>query len=244
MSILHELRLLARKAGVEIARYNPKHSQAARLAQLLAHNKIDTVLDIGANDGGYGKELREGGYAGDILSFEPLEMPHRALSKLADADPRWHVADPMALGSSDGEIEINIAGNSTSSSILEMESLHKAAAPKSGYIGKQKVQIRKLDSISNPLISSKRNIYLKIDTQGYESEVLAGAEETMRFVTGVQLELSLTPLYQDQILYRELIDQMLSMGFVLWRVVPGFTDARTGQMLQMDGIFFRTELPG
>jgi len=239
MSVLHKLRLLARKAGIEVARYNVSQSPAARFAQLLTHHNINVVLDVGANDGGYGRELREGGYVGDILSFEPLEVPHQKLLDLAASDPHWHIAQRMALGAEDGEIEINVAGNLTSSSVLAMENLHKEAAPQSEYIGKERVQIHKLDSISHPLISAEKKVYLKIDTQGYESEVLLGATNTLKFIAGIQLELSLVPLYQGQTLYREIIDQLLGMGFVLWRLVPGFTDSRTGQMLQMDGIFFR-----
>jgi FkbM family methyltransferase len=239
MSVLHELRLLARKVGVEVARYNPAHSQAARLAQLLAHHEINTVLDVGANDGDYGRMLRAGGYKGDILSFEPLEDPYRKLCDLAASDTHWQIAQRMALGSEDGEIEINVAGNLTSSSILSMENLHKEASPQSGYVGKETVQVHTLDSISHPMISSKKRTLLKIDTQGYEGKVLAGAENTLEFITGVQIELSLVPLYQGQLLYRELIDQLLEKGFLLWNVVPGFTDIRTGQMLQMDGVFYK-----
>ncbi len=241
MSLMHELRILARKAGIEVARYNPAHSQAARLAQMLVHHEINIVLDVGANDGGYGRELRAGGYKGDILSFEPLEEPYRKLCNLAASDPHWQIVPRMALGSENGEIEINVAGNSTSSSFLPMERLHNEAAPQSAYIGKQSVQMHKLDSISHPMISSKKKIILKIDAQGYEGEVLRGAANTLKFISGIQLELSLVPLYQGQLLYRELIDQLIGMGFLLWNVVPGLTDIRTGQMLQMDGIFFRKQ---
>jgi FkbM family methyltransferase len=239
MDVLHEIRLFVRKFGIEVTRYNPAQSQAARTAQLLTHHQINTVLDVGANDGGYGQELRESGYKGDILSFEPLSEPYRKLCDLTAFDPYWQVAQQMALGATDGEIDINVAGNSTSSSILSMENIHKEAAPQSGYIGKQSVHIHRLDSVSHPLISSDRKIYLKVDTQGYESEVLIGAADTLKFITGIQLELSLALLYHEQILYRELIDQLFDVGFLLWNVVPGFTDVRTGQMLQMDGVFFR-----
>lgn len=239
MSFMHSLRILARKAGIEVTRYNPLHSQSARLIQMISSHDIDVVIDVGANDGGYGRDLRGGGFKGDILSFEPLEGPYNKLSQLAALDPRWEIAPRMAIGSKDGEIEINIAGNSTSSSIMPMLDSHKNACPESEYVGSQKVPILKLDSFEHDFLSSDKNILLKIDTQGFESEVLAGVNNKIEYIRGIQVELSLVPLYEGQLLYKELIDQLLDIGFVLWNVVPGFTDVRTGQMLQMDGVFFR-----
>ncbi len=147
----------------------------------------------------------------------------------------------MALGAENGEIEINVAGNSTSSSILTMDEAHKEAAPQSVYIGKQRVKIKKLDSVSHPLISPDKKIFLKIDTQGYEQEVLKGAENSLKYITGIQLELSLISLYQGQMIYTELIDLLTQLGFFLWNVIPGFTNIHTGRMLQMDGMFFSNE---
>lgn len=239
MTLLHKLRILARKSGIEVTRYNPAHSQTARLTEMFAHHKINLVLDVGANDGGYGRAIRGGGYQGDILSFEPLEEPYSKLCNLADSDPHWQIAPRMALGSEDGEIEINVARNSTSSSILPMERLHKEAAPESTYVGKQRVQLSKLDSVSHFLISPNKKIFLKIDAQGYEGEVLSGAEDILTHASGIQLELSLVPLYQGQLLYQQLIDLLQNMGFSLWNIIPGFTNTDTGQMLQMDGVFFK-----
>jgi len=241
MTILHAIRQLARKAGLEVNRYNPVQSQQARAIRLLAHHGVDTVLDVGANDGGYGRYLREGGYEGSILSFEPLGDAHRALMEAAADDARWHVATRMALGSGDGEVEINVAGNSTSSSILPMQELHAQAAPQSRYVGTEPVPLHRLDGISHPVIEKSQSLFLKIDTQGYELPVLQGADALLPRLQGVQLELSLAPLYEGQALYREIIDWLNARGFALWNVIPGFTDKDSGRMLQMDGVFFRSK---
>lgn len=239
MTLASRVRELALKFGVEAHWYNPLQSQSARLAKLLSKRNIELVLDVGANDGGYGRQLRKIGYDKDIISFEPLSDAHKLLIAGSGRDDRWYVAPQMAIGEFDGEITINKAGNSTSSSILVMESLHEDAAPQSKYIGAEKVPIHKLDTFTHPLLLSNSNILLKIDTQGYEMQVLEGAKNLLNRVSGVQIEMSLTPLYHDQKLYLDVIHFLTSVGFELWNVIPGFTDPRTGRMLQMDGVFFK-----
>lgn len=241
MTILHSMKELALKAGVEVNWYNPGQSDTARLFRLLFFHQIDTVIDVGANDGGYGKLLRRGKYEGVIISFEPLEAAHEKLLHAAARDPNWLIAPRMAIGSSNGEIEVNVAGNSTSSSILPMRTLHETAAPLSRYVGTEKTPLRKLDDVAIPLIQSGNNLLLKIDTQGYELPVLEGAEVILKKVRGIQVELSLVPLYDGQTLYKDMIDWLAMRGFELWSVMPGFVDQSKGRMLQMDGIFFRDD---
>ncbi|WP_018078845.1 FkbM family methyltransferase [Thiobacillus denitrificans] len=240
MTILHSIKELALKAGVEVNWYNPAQSDIARLFKLFETHKIDTILDVGANDGGYGKMLRQGGYTGAILSFEPLAEAHGKLVDAAAGDTAWQIASRMAIGASAGEIEINVAGNSTSSSILPMQSSHESAAPQSRYVGTEKVPLNRLDGVIHPFIEQSRKLLLKVDTQGYEMPVLEGAESLLPRVHGIQLELSLVPLYEGQVLYKAMIEWLAARGFELWSVMPGFVNQSSGRMLQMDGVFFRS----
>lgn len=239
MTIMNKVKQLALKMGVEMHWYNPAQSQVARLFKVLSHHGIDTIIDVGANDGGYGRFLRTGGFKGSILSFEPLEDAHKQLCVAAAKSKNWHVAPRMALGAEDGDVEINVAGNSTSSSVLPMENTHVTAAPQSRYVGVQRVPLRRLDSVQHDVIRQAKSMLLKIDTQGYEMPVLIGAEPILDKVNGLQIELSLIPLYDGQILYREMVGWLSDKGFDLWSVMPGFVDAHSGRMLQMDGVFFR-----
>lgn len=152
MTIAHRIRKLALNFGIELNRYNPAQSQEARMARLLSYHAIDLVLDVGANTGGYGISLRETGFQGDILSFEPLEQAYAELTQAASTDASWHIAPRMALGAENGEIEINVAGNSVSSSILPMHETHVQAAPQSRYVGSQTVSLNRLDSISHSVL--------------------------------------------------------------------------------------------
>lgn len=239
MTLKHEIKQLALRMGVELRRFNPLESPDARLLHQLQVHNIDLVIDVGANDGGYGRFLRGGGYTGRILSFEPLSKAHAALVAAVADDAKWFVAPRMALGESDGETKINIAGNSTSSSVLPMGELHQAAAPSSVYQGSESVMLRRLDSIEHEAISGAQSILLKIDTQGYEMPVLRGARQLLARATGVQLELSVVALYEGQSTYRDVIPWLSDEGFELWNVLPGFADPKSGRMLQFDGVFFK-----
>ena len=239
MTLLHNIRMLVRKAGIDVARYNPIQSEEARLARMLEYHEIDAVIDVGANNGGYGRLLRSLGYAGHILSFEPLSAEHARLLIAVSGDANWHVAPRCCLGDETKEIDINIAGNSASSSILPMTSAHEESAPTSRCIATERVSLRRLDDIQHRVIDESNSILLKVDTQGYELQVLNGARKLLDRVKGLQLELSAVELYRGQTLYREVIDWVERHGFDLWGLIPGFRDPSSGRMLQMDGIFFR-----
>ena len=116
---------------------------------------------------------------------------------------------------------------------------HAEAAPESIYIGTEEAPVYTLDKLFEQLKRPKGKMLLKIDTQGYESQVLAGAKEILPAVEGIYLEMSLTPLYEGQVLYGELYQTILEAGFEFWGASPGFGNEETGRVLQVDGSFFR-----
>ena len=203
----------------------------------LIFKKIDVLLDVGAHIGQYAQTTRSEGYKNKIISFEPLIDVYEVLKKNAENDPQWEVYKRCAIGSEIGKTEINISGNSYSSSILPMLSKHSDAAPESAYIGKSKTDVTTLDFIYEKYDLQKKNIFLKMDTQGYETKVLNGLKNNLKHISGVQLELSIVPLYDGQDLYEYFFDFFEKNGFYLWSVIPGFGNNTTGQMLQFDAVF-------
>ncbi len=236
-SWLHHARRLARRLGLEVHRHNTAQSPEARLRAMWAHHGVDGVIDVGANDGGYGRELRQSGYRGPIVSFEPGAEAHTSLTRYASDDAHWHVMPRCALGRSAAELRLNLAANSVSSSLLIMLPAHLAAAPASATQGSEVVPVWPLDALVLPVAATRW--LLKIDTQGFELQVLEGAQRTLSQCVGVQVELSLLPLYAGQPLFDEVLKWLAQRGFALWSVLPGFVDERSGRMLQMDGLFFR-----
>jgi FkbM family methyltransferase len=237
------LRRILRRFGVDIVRFNSRTHPLARRAQLLVANGINLVLDVGANVGWYGHTLREIGYRGRIVSFEPLSAAYQQLSRRAQTDRFAWRALNLALGATDTTSEINIAGNSQSSSFFDMLPAHLQAATISKYVGKERVTVRRLDSLFSEICSADDRILLKIDTQGYEKNVLDGANNSLPHIRMVQLEMSLTPLYQNELLFDELHTFLKSKGLMLVSLEPGFADCRTGQLLQVDGIYQRAGEP-
>jgi hypothetical protein len=120
-----------------------------------------------------------------------------------------------------------------------MKQSHLQSAPDSKYIGKTKIEIAKLDSLFDNIYEPEDSILLKIDTQGYEKFVLLGAEKSISKIKGIQLEMSLTPLYEGELTYLEMINHLNSLGFSLYSLEFGFSDPQSGQLLQVDGIFFK-----
>lgn len=239
------IRNLLRKAGIEAYRYSVHTSTGAQLHRLLQHCRIDLVFDVGANSGHYASELRAHGYAGQVVSFEPLETAHAQLTAAAGGDPRWRVAPRMALGDAEGKIDIHVAGNSLSSSILDMLPEHERAAPGSAYVGSEAVPLRRLDRVAGEFLGEAGRVLLKIDTQGYEDRVLGGAQGMLSAVIAIQIELSLIPLYAGQPLFDEMRARIEAMGYGLFALFPGYVHERTGQTLQMDGFFLRHDMtPG
>ena len=218
--------------------YQVRQHPAARRQQLFAAKGVDLVLDVGAAVGAYGTELRGFGYHGRIVSFEPLSNAYAALLRVSDRDPGW-VAIRTALGEDDGETDINVAGNSDSSSLLPMLEAHRSAAPHANYVGVETIQVHKLDDVAAEYTARSHQQFLKIDTQGFERQVLAGATKTMPSVVGLQIELSFVPLYEGSMLAHEAISDLHEQGFLLEGLETGLRDPVTGQMLQADGLFFR-----
>ena len=118
---------------------------APELPLLLRRFRVDVVFDIGANVGQFASELFGAGFAGRIVSFEPLSAAHGQLIETSQPEPRWAVAPRCALGESDGEATIHVAANSQSSSLVHMLDRHMQAAPRSRYIGSETVEVRTLD---------------------------------------------------------------------------------------------------
>lgn len=229
----------ARSVGFDVIRFRPGSSDAAKVAAVMRHASIDLVLDVGANEGQFAHEILGAGYAGRIVSFELLREAHARLRAAAAAEPRWAVHERCAIGDSDGEVTINVAGNSVSSSIRPMLDQHAQAAPESQYVGTETVPLRRLDLVVTGYLEGAGGICLKVDTEGYESAVLGGAPQLLQRACAVQLEMSLVPLYEGQELWEHFLARMQALGFVPWTLPPGFVDDATGRTLQVDAVFLR-----
>ena len=163
--------------------------------------------------------MRHYDFEGKILSFEPILSVHKKLLKNSNKDDEWEVYKPVALGNQNIDNFINISKNSVSSSILDISDEHVENAPDSIFVEKQSIQERKLDDIFPELNLKEKNLFLKIDTQGYEFKVIQGAEKiAKRILKGILVEVSLSQLYEGQKDWLDVIDFIKSKGFSLWSI--------------------------
>lgn len=222
--------------GLEILKYPTP--ELDRRIKLLKNYNIDVILDVGANIGQYGSELRNIGYEGKIISFEPTSEAFAILKKTASKDSLWEVHN-MSLGERDGESTINISKNSVSSSILNDLPQLTDSAPEATFVKKETIKIKKLDSVFEDLNINGKNIYLKIDTQGYEKMVLDGAAESLKNVLGIQIEMALIPSYEGSLTFEEMSDKLKNLGFKLTTIESGHYNKKTGELFEVDGVFFK-----
>jgi FkbM family methyltransferase len=189
--------------------------------------------------GQYALRLRAVGYAGRIVSFEPLPEAHAELTRRAAADPAWQVAPRMAIGERDGEVEIEVSAESDMSSILPQSALLRRISPTSAVIRRERVPVARLDEIAPAWLPRDDEVVLKIDVQGYEPQVLEGAGALLRTLRGIQLEMSMVPCYEGERGFRETIDYLEAAGFELYLLLPGYFERKLARQLQVDGVFVR-----
>jgi FkbM family methyltransferase len=218
-----------------------RHTLAGAREALLAKGGVELVIDVGAHAGEYGTALRSSGYSGAIVSFEPVRRQFERLLAASAVDGAWECQN-RAGGERAETATINISGNDGfSSSLLAMEQAHEQAVGDSRYESSEEIEVVSLDEALRDRHPAGRTAYLKVDTQGYEDKVLTGATNTLPHCLAVELELSLTPLYEDQRLIGEMIELMRGYGFHPTHLEPEFNDPGTGELLQVNGLFQSSE---
>lgn len=228
---------IANKFGYDIL-HLPTNSIERQQLDLFKEHEINLIFDIGANVGQYAQKIRRLGYKGKIVSFEPLPDAFQILKNNAANDPHWQVVQ-TAIGNFNGESKINIAQNSYSSSILDILPVHIESAPESKYIATTKVNVQKLDDIIDLYYTDSSRLFVKIDTQGFEKQVLEGALKSLNKIKGFQMELSLLTLYENETLMQDMIDLLRTYGYKLVIIEGGHRNYNTGEILQVEGYFLK-----
>jgi FkbM family methyltransferase len=203
----------------------------------LASRKITTVFDVGANEGQFAGSLRKKGYRGRIVSFEPIKQVFDQLEEKARRDPLW-TAHNCALGERAGQATINVSSASVFSSILGQRHAAIAHAADSMNVRAENIAVSTLDDFFAEFATE--SCFLKIDTQGFERQVIAGAATAMLSLQGLQMELPVIHLYESVWTLSQAIDHMADRGFVVSQVDPvNFHSLDGCAMIELDCIFRR-----
>lgn len=219
-----------RRAGVSLVPYP--------LDVVLKRIQPDVVLDVGANSGQYGRELRARGFRGQIVSFEPLADAHSELAEAASGDRDWRTVQ-AALGAERGEATIHRASNSASSSLRAPGAAMAEAAPHLAFESSETVRVERLDDRIGEVCPPEARGFLKVDTQGFELDVLRGAEASLDRMQAVQLESSLSPLYDGQPPMEEVLAWMRARGWVPGWIHPAYWTPGERRWIEADVLFVR-----
>lgn len=237
------LRDLARQAGLEVMRSTQNIRDDLRLAGFLKLFNIELVLDVGANRGQFAQELFKAGYSGKIVSFEALPDAHAFLSQAAAKNPTsWVVAPRVALSDRAGVAQFHVTVADTASSLRAPGQDMVASTPSTRLSNTIEVPTARLDDILKEMGIVVENCFIKLDVQGAETLVLAGAPDTIAAATGLMTELSLIPLYEGEPPAQEVLETIYEAGFEVWDIWQGYRNPQTYRLNQIDIVCFRSGL--
>ncbi len=196
---------------------------------------IDTVIDVGANEGQFSYMIHEVLPEAAIYSFEPLTDCYYTLIKKMAGCQRF-MAFNVAAGDADKDISFYRSSMAVCSSPLAMATLHKRNFPKSANEQHLLVPMRTLDSMMAEIELGKHP-FIKIDVQGFEDRVLAGGRETIQSALIVIIECSFCELYYGQASFDFIHDTMRSLGFRYAGSINPNIASTDSRLLQEDCIF-------
>jgi FkbM family methyltransferase len=238
--IKNTIHRIFQKTGYDFIRYLPDNFQSLKKRNLILSEGIDLVVDVGAHHGDYVMELRDSGYTGRVISFEPLSQSFEILQRRAQKDGNW-LCIQSALGAEVSKSDIFISGRITSSSLLRMGKNHLDAAPDSAVVSKEIVDVKPLEFFLGDIIQPRERIFLKVDVQGYEMHVLRGANKLMKQIMAMEIELSFVPLYKDAPGFHDVLEYLEKQNYILLSLKNVLNDPNSGRLLQVDGLFRKAE---
>jgi FkbM family methyltransferase len=226
---------LAQKMGIAISYYPPPGSLERHLSDYLSQMEINVVLDVGAYIGNYARKLRNVGYMGQIISFEPVPASYEQLYEAMHNDPLW-AGEPFGLSDENREALINTHSKGDFNSLLTLrEDGEQAYSLDPAQRGQTPIQLRRLDAALPRLIKEIQSprIFMKIDTQGHDVNVIKGASGVLSMIVGLQSELPAVEIYDGMLSMSAVLSYYTSCSFV----PTGFYPVNTFRNLQISPEF-------
>ena len=230
----------ARRFGLHVYRAPLPNTLPNRLRYVLGRLDINCVIDVGAHYGEYGQSLRELGYRGRIVSFEPIGASYERLRSAAASDPSWR-QHHCALGAEESELEINVFAASDLSSFLPTSYKGERFGEGLGLERRERVRVRPLSAVFGECVEGLANprVLLKLDTQGYDFAVLEGARPVLSFIAALQSEVAVRPLYEGMTLLPEAVSRYQAMGFEVAGMYPVSLETDNLRVIEFDCLMVR-----
>ncbi|MBC7710600.1 MAG: FkbM family methyltransferase [Rhizobacter sp.] len=217
--------------------------QAWYLGRLFKMLDIDLVLDVGGNAGQFARLIRSRvGYRGPLVSFEPIPELAERLRHAARSDHAWTVVE-AALGDVTCSTSFNVMKSSPLSSLLAPSHNETQRLMKHNQVARNiSVDMLTLSEFfkRSPQFSTCRNVYLKLDVQGYEKNIIDGAGSSLQRVAALQAEMSVIPIYEATPNYKQVMQVIENQGYAL-SFIPAHNYEQFPDMLDFDCHFVRRE---
>jgi FkbM family methyltransferase len=230
-----------RVVGLHLGRYPPVDSLAYHLKTVFRELEIDCVLDVGAHEGEFAASLRDLDYTGQILSFEPVRASFEALTKARGWDRGWR-GHNVALGAEEGELEMNISRGSVFNSFLKpaVDGTTRFRAD-TEVVRVEKVPVRRLESVIDEVLAERpeARLFLKVDTQGYDLQVVRGAGRRLDAIRALQTELAARSTYAGMPSLPEALRELNGLGFELTGMFPVARELDHLRVIELDCVMCR-----
>ncbi|CAN5884388.1 FkbM family methyltransferase [soil metagenome] len=220
-------------------RYSETNYLLPHLKRVIDKLDIDVVIDVGANTGQTVDELRSLGFDGHIVSFEPTPHLFAELVVKYAEDPFWH-GHQLALGSTAGELTLNRYREESLNSFLSPSDFgaQRFKTMSEPVVGTTTVRVAALDDLRSELPVGRT--LLKIDTQGFDMEVLAGASEFLDETLAILTEVPVNPIYEGMPVMSEVFAWMERHGFQLSGLFPVTRDRQRLRLIEGNCMFIRS----
>lgn len=170
---------------------------------------LGVVFDVGANVGQTVREILAYDPAARIWSFEPVLTSYRQLvAQYGERATCVHAA----LGATQGTFEIPLRQNSETNTLL-VETSNSAPDLTGEW---ERVTVQTIDGVAQASGLERIDV-LKMDVQGYESEVIAGASELLArdAIRFVYTEVNFDRDHPDMSYFPDLHERLLANRFLL-----------------------------
>lgn len=223
-----------RTAGLEVVRLN-RSSQHTLLG--LKSLPIKTILDVGANRGQFAVQISKFFPAAELHCFEPLAEPFAELQQWAGQQPRVKVYN-VALGEKEEDRTMFLhTAHSASSSLLQSTDVCSELYPQTRAQAPVTIKLATLDGILGGAVLAPE-ILIKLDTQGYEKQVINGGVTAFRRAAACIVEVNLFRLYEDQPSFVELVSLLDQLGYRYAGNLEQTYD-KQGKVVYVDAVFVK-----